>query len=192
MKLHNVINTLNTAVLSVVLLATACASPDIFKDPNMDFGSVTTVAVMPLRNLSKEQEASERVRDVFMTMLLATRGVYVLPAGEVARGLALAAIQNPFTPSKEEIIKFGAQAKVDAVITGVVREYGEVRSGSASANVISLSMQMMEVQSGKVIWSVSSTQGGIGFSERLFGGGGEPLNNVTERAVADVINKFYK
>ena len=181
------------AVLAMsLLLVTACATPDLYKDQKMDFGSISTVAVMPFANLSKDPLAAERVRDVFMTKLLATYGVYVLPPGEVARSFGVIGIVNPTAPTTEEITKIGLQMKVDAVITGVVREYGEMRSGTAAANVISLSMQMYEVQTGKVIWSASSTYGGIGFIERLFGGGGEPMNDITEKAINDILNKFYK
>jgi len=129
---------------------------------------------------------------VFMTMLLATGEIYVLPQGEVAKGIMTAGIINPTAPSKDEIIKFGAQVKADAVITAIVREYGEMRSGSASANVISLSLQMTEVQTGRVVLSLSSTKGGIGFMDRLFGGGGEPMNTITEKTIKDVINSLYK
>jgi polysaccharide biosynthesis protein PelC len=180
-------------ILSIVVISlTACASADLYKDPKMDFGSIYTVAVMPFSNLSKEQAAADRVRDVFMTMLLAHGEVYVLPQGEVARGIAMAGIMNPVAPSKEEMLKFGGLVKADAVVTGVIREYGEVRSGSASANVISLSLQMTEVQTGKVVLSMSSTEGGIGLSDRLFGGGGEPMNVVTEKTLKDAINKIFK
>jgi hypothetical protein len=103
-----------------------------------------------------------------------------------------AGIINPTAPSKDEIMKFGAQVKADAVITAVVREYGEVRTGSASANVISFSLQMTEVQTGRVVLSLSATRGGISFMDRLFGGGGEPMNTITEKTVKDVINKLYK
>ena len=65
------------------------------------------------------------------------------------------------------------RSKVDAVITGVVSEYGPVRSGSASANVVSVSVQMIEKSSGVVVWSASSTQGrNDRVVDRLFGGGG--------------------
>jgi hypothetical protein len=158
----------------------------------MDFGAIRTVAIMPFANLTRDQLAGERVRDVFMTMLLATGGVYVVPQGEVARAALTAGIINPAAPTKEEILKFAAFVKAEAVITGVVREYGEVRSGTASANVISLSLQMIEAQTGKIVWSASSTKGGIGMKERLLGGGGEPLNESTEKAVKDVINKLFK
>jgi hypothetical protein len=51
---------------------------------------------------------------------------------------------------------------------------------------------MTEVQTGKVVLSMSSTEGGIGLSDRLFGGGGEPMNVVTEKTLKDAINKIFK
>lgn len=186
-------NMLKKVILyGVLIAATACAPAEVYRDPKMDFGSIYTIAVMPLTNLSKDQLAADRVRDVFMNMLLATGEVYVLPPGEVAKGIGTTGVINPASPSSEETMKFGKQVKADAVITGVVREYGEVRSGSATANVLSMSLQMIEVQTGRVVWSVSTTKGGIGVLDRLFGGGGEPLNTVTEEALKDVINKLYK
>jgi hypothetical protein len=158
----------------------------------MDFGSIKTVAVMPFANLSKDQLAGERVRDVFSTMLMASGAVYAIPPGEVARGIATSALTNPAAPSADDVVKLAKNIKVDAVISGVIREYGDVRSGTASADVISLSLQMMEGQTGRVVWSASTTQGGIGLVDRLFGGGGRPLNDVTEKAVNDLIAKLFE
>jgi len=78
------------------------------------------------------------------------------------------------------------------VITGAVKEYGDVRSGAAMSTVIALSMQLVETQTGKVVWAASSTKGGISFTDRLFGGGGEPMNVVTEKAVDDILDKLFK
>jgi len=193
MNVRKRMHILKRLILSMVVISlTACATAETYKDPKMDFGSIYTVTVMPFTNLSKEPLAADRVRDVFMTMLLASGEVYVVPAGEVARTIALAGIPNPAAPSTEEAKKVASLVKADAIITAVVREYGEARSGSASANVISLSLQMTEAQTGKVVVSVSSTMGGIGIMDRLFGGGGEPMNTITEKAVKDVINKLYK
>ena len=78
------------------------------------------------------------------------------------------------------------------LITGTVLEYGTVRSASASANVISVSAQMMEGQTGRVVWQASATRGGIGATKRLFGGGGEPMSTVTTKAVEDLLNALCK
>jgi hypothetical protein len=158
----------------------------------MDFGSLQTVAVLPLENLSSEEFAAARVRDAFSTMLLATGAVYVLPPGEVARGLATIGRLPREGPSSEQVTKLAAALEVDAVITGVVSEYGPVRAGSASANVVSVRVQMIEKSSGVVVWSASSTRGGISVVDRLFGGGGAPMNTVTEKAVNDLLDKLFQ
>jgi hypothetical protein len=181
------------ACLVASLLLLACSrGGDYFRDPNMDFGAIRTVAVMPLANLTKDNMAGDRVRDVFSTTLMATGGVYVIPYGEVASGITSGGITNPYNPTSDEVIKFAKIVKADAVITGVIREYGEVRSGTAIAPAISLSMQLIEGQTGRIVWSASSTKGGIGITDRIFGGGGRPLNDVTEQAVNEIIVKFFE
>jgi len=187
------------SVLKIILLCfipiffTACATTsNTYRDPNMDFGAIQTIAVMPFVSLARDNVAAERARDVFINKLLSTGAVYVVPVGEVARGVGRVEIANPATPSPEEVVKLAGIIKVQAVITGVLKEYGEVRSGTTSANIISVSLQMMEVQTGKVVWSASSAKGGISIWDRLFGGGGQSMNKVTEKAVDDLINKLFK
>lgn len=180
----------------ILCFLTACSFSsssglDKYHDPNMDFAAIRTIAVMPLANLTRDKQASERVRDTFINSLMSYGEVYVIPSGEVARGLSRAGIKNPNAPSSEEIAKLAAVIKADAVITGVVREYGQVRSGSTSANVISLSLQMFETQTQKVVWTASSTKGGIRMLDRLIGGGGQPMNQVTKAAIDDIINKLF-
>lgn len=193
------IRTRSAAMISIIICITclplvSCAPKNAatYHNLNMDFGAVRTVAIMPFENLASEKSAADRVRDVFSNMLLSTGQIYAIPPGEVARGAIRAGIANPASPATEEIIKLAAITKVDAVIIGVVREYGEIRSGTASANVISFSLQMIETQSGKIIWSASSTKGGISLKDRLLGGGGKPMNDITEEAVNDIINKYFQ
>jgi len=180
-------------LFGVFLLFISCAGHQTtYIDSNMDFGSVKTVAVMPFVGLTRDPVVAERVRDVFINKLLATGAVYVIPVGEVARGTARAEIQNPTALSSDETIKLGGIIKVQAVIIGTVKEYGEVRSGTVSSNIISLSLQMIETQTGKIVWTAASTKGGISTWDRLFGGGGKPMNVVTEKAVDDLINSLLK
>jgi len=186
-------NLLKIFLGGVLFLLSACATTtNIYRDPNMDFGAIQTIAVMPFLNLTRDNIAGERVRDVFINKLLSTGAVYVLPIGEVARGIARAEIQNPVAPSQEEVVKLSGLIKAQAVVTGVVKEYGEVRSGAAGANVISVSLQMMEGTTGKVVWTASTTKGGISIWDRLLGGGGRPMNDITDKAIDDLINKLFK
>ena len=187
-------NTKKIMPLLTLLCLAACAhsTSGVFRDQNMDFAAIQSIAVMPLANQTREQTAADRVRDVFINKLLSTGAAYVLPIGEVKRGITRAGISDPTAPSPEEIVKFAGIVKADAVITGAVKEYGDVRSGTSSSTAIALSMQMLEAQTGRIVWSASSTKGGITLGDRLFGGGGEPMNVVTEKAVDDIIDKLFK
>lgn len=178
-------------VACVAVLIAGCASDDVFFEPNMDFGSLQSVAVLPLQNLSGMSEAAERVRDTLMVRLLATGALYVLPPGEVARGLSKISRIPDSGPSNDQIKQLSGILEVDAIITGVVKEYGFVRSGAASANVVSISLRMIEKSSGQIVWSASSTKGGVNWLDRLFGGGGKPMDVVTVKAVDDLLDKLF-
>ena len=187
------IKTFISALLLFAMVACASStSSTSYHDPSMDFSVLRTIAVMPFVNLTRDKQAAERVRDTFTNNLLSTGALYVIPSGEVARGISRSGIVNAAEPSSGEIGKLAAIIKVDAVITGVVREYGQLRSGASSANVISLSMQMIEVQSRKVVWTASSSKGGISMGDRLLGSGGKPMNQVTEAAIDDIINQLFE
>lgn len=185
-----------TLILPVLIISLLACGPSsrltYYHDPDMDFASVRTVAIMPFENFTNTQMAADRVRDIFANSLLATGAVYVIPKGEVGRGINRAGITNPAAPSNEEITKFVSIVKVDALITGTVNEYGTVRSGPTSANVISLNVQMIEVQTQKVVWTASATKGGISIWDRLFGSGGEPINKITKAATDDILNQLFR
>jgi hypothetical protein len=179
--------------LAIAATLSACASSGHrYQDRNMDFGAIKTVAVMPFQNLSRDNLAGDRVRDVFVSALLASEAVYVVPNGEVARALSKVGVPNATAPSADELVKLGTALKAEAIITGTVKEYGEVRSGTAVGNAISVSLQMQDTATGKVIWSGTTTKGGVSVSDRLFGGGGVPMNGLTEEAVDDLLNKLFK
>jgi hypothetical protein len=181
-------------LLLLPALLVACAAsniPENYHDPEMDFSALRTVGVMPFSNLTSNKLAAERVRNSFMTSLLATGVVYVVPAGEVARGISRLGLVNPTAPSPEDVAKIAAIIKADAVITGVLTEYGDVRSGSTTANVIAFSVQMIERETRRVVWTAATVKGGITVWDRLFGGGGRPMNEVTEAAINDILNKLF-
>ena len=189
------------AALGALLAAVAAIDPGCatggggnvtFHDPDMDFSLIRSVAVLPFENLTVSPKAEDRVREVFMTMLQATGDTYVIPPGEVARGISRSALSNPVAPTTEDVVRLAKNLEADVVITGTVLEYGEVRSATTTANVISMNVQMLEGQTGKVIWTGASTKGGIGAAKRLFGGGGEPMNDVTSAAVSDLLRRLFQ
>ena len=80
--------------LTAILLGACSHAGSRYHDRTMDFGSIKSVAVMPFWNLTKDNLAAERVRDVFTTMLLASGSIYVVPTGEVARAISRVSIAS--------------------------------------------------------------------------------------------------
>lgn len=186
-------------VLSLILVCTFPAlvsgcgpKRGIYFNEMMDFAAIQTVAVMPFQNLTDEEDAAERVRDVFMNMLLATEAVYVLPPGEVHRAITRVGMIDPATPSIEEIQRLAAILENEVVITGTLREYEILRAGPTTSNIISLSLQMIETQAGTIIWSSSCTKGGVTVMDRLFGSGGEPMNEITLECVDELLDELFQ
>lgn len=180
------------AIFVAALALAGCPRHRTYHNPDMDFGSVRTIAVLPFWNLSKDPQGGDRVRDVFVNALLSTNSVYVVPTGEVARAVTRLGIATP-TPAADDVVKLCSMLKADAVVVGVLKEYGEVRTSSATANVVALSLQMQDGSTGKVIWAGASSKGGVGWSARLLGStGGEPVNDVTEQAVDDLLEQLFK
>ena len=182
------------SVLAALLWGGSLAAKDgeaTYHDPNMDFGSIQTVAVLPFTNLTGNAKAGETVRDVFMTMLQATGTLYVVPPGEVGRGISRLSLREPTSPSSEDVKQLAQLVGAEVVIPGVVSEYGELRSGGTAANVMTFSVRMLEAQTGKVIFSGSASDGGVSVGNRLFGGGGRPMNDVTRKAVKKLLDQLF-
>ncbi|MDA8091273.1 MAG: hypothetical protein M0Z61_13785 [Nitrospiraceae bacterium] len=182
---------LSLLIAILVSLAGCGGNSGVYHDKNMDFGAIHTVAILPFGSLEGGGTAAEMVRDDFMGSLLATGAIYVIPSGEVAHGIGITGMQSPMAPSTDEVKKFCSLEKADAVITGIVKEYGQVRNGSAESDKIAVSIQMIEGQTGRIVWSADVTKGGITVMDRLFGGGAEPMNVITQKAVNDLIKKLF-
>ncbi len=179
-------------VICFLIFLTGCGgNAGVYHDKNMDFGAIHTIAVLPIQSLQGGGFSGEMVRDDLMNSLLATGALYVIPTGEVAHGIMASNMQNPATPTVQEVKAFCKAEKADAVITGVVKEFGAVREGAASGDNIAVNLQMIEGQTGRVVWAASTSLGGITFMDRLFGGGAQPMNAITQKAVNDLIKKLF-
>ena len=57
--------------------------------------------------------------------------------------------------------------------------------------MVAISVEMMEAETGRIVWTASSTYGGVTTADRVFGGGGRPMDIVTSKAVDDLLNKLF-
>ncbi|MCP3956667.1 MAG: hypothetical protein GY719_02325 [bacterium] len=176
-------------LLAVSVAALACTSglePTRFVNPRFDFAFVEKVAVLPLENLSNDQQAGVRATRLLITELLASGAVDVVEPGEVRAALERLPGRRG-NPSSEEIVQLGQRLGVQAILLGSVTQSENLRSGTVSIPVVTLDVHMLETETGAAVWATTHSQKGAGLSAKLLGTGAEPIAETTRRCVQAVV-----
>jgi TolB-like protein len=179
--------------LAIGLWLAGCGTqPAIYVHPNYDFSAVKKVAVLPLENLSQDQNAGEKVRKIVVTEVLATGVVDVIEPGQVNRVLAAQNIQSIAAMSPEELKQVGKALGAQLLLIGSVEAYDRVSLGAIQAPEVTLTLRGVDAESGTVVWSASHTQGGATLAARLFGLTGDSLSEVARKTVHDAVGTLFR
>ena len=163
---------LTAAILTLGMMVVGCGGPARFVDPEADIPFYERVGILPFETLSNDRAAGMRLTSVFFTEVLNVEFAEVVEPGQF---LAAINIVRPGTPvtnpwSTAEIARLSAEAGVQAVFMGTVREYEMTRVGRESFPLVSVEVRLVDSATGRLVWSASDTRrGGPGFP--IFGWG---------------------
>ncbi len=144
-------------------------SLESFSRENIDIGFVRAIAVLPLENNSKDEYAPERVRNITMTQVLG-RGLFdVVDKGVVDSLLHEEAIDPGKPLDRQALRRLGQRLNIQAVMLGTIDLAEEGRKGAVVYPQLSVTMRLLEVESGLVIWQASGHESGDSAWRRLFG-----------------------
>lgn len=168
-----------------LLGCTAKDSMEHFNRDNIDIGYVKTIVILPFENNSQDEYAPERVRNITTTQILAKNIFDVVDKGLVDNHLHEEAISFDKPMDKQTIRRLGQRFNVQAVLLGTIDMSGEGRKGAVVYPELSLTMRLIEVESGLIIWQASGNGSGDSAWRRLFGlpmsGSFEISLNLVER-----------
>ncbi len=170
-------------VALVALWAGGCGTPVSFIHPSFDFGYTERVAVLPFLNISNDDLADERIQSLFLMELLDADVLAVIDSRESAAALAKFRIDPNRALTTEQIIDIGEELGVQAVFTGVVEEYGLSRSDRTRGPEVTAVFEMVETETGSVVWRAQAHQTGGSFWKRLFGKTADDPYTVSRRLV---------
>lgn len=165
-------------------LAGCAASPRLFVNRQADMTLYKKVVVVPFVNLSGEAYAASRiVRALTTELTIADRFQMVDPSlllGELEKANVVpdATGQIPIEKLRDAATRLGATA----IIRGSVIEYGIHRVGNDEFPVVAFDCEMVDVQTGIVIWRISVNESGKGRLPVLGGTGERTFSRVTEDA----------
>jgi TolB-like protein len=176
-------------IVLTLFVISGCRSsiPRYHISQDIDFSFYKRVAVMPFDNLTNEKYASEIVRQVVMSELLASGLVDVVLHGDVKSIINELEIKAVSSLTADQIKVFGKSLNVEAIILGSVEEYGEVKMGSVSAPRVTISLMMADASSGSIIWSITRTKGGANFWARHFGASHKTISETVLMLVREAI-----
>lgn len=170
--------------LALPLLSGCASAPRLFVNRDADMTMYRKVAIAPFTNLSGEAFASNRVVRAFTTELIISKRLSVVDPSmyqaELERLNAQMDSQGAIDITK--LREACGKLEATAVIRGAVSEYGMRRNGTEEFPVVSFDAEMVDVQTGIVIWRISVTESGKGRLPIVGGVGERTFSRVTEHA----------
>lgn len=159
--------------LTVIILAgmllflSGCGSSSMIKSFNREeasLGHIQTVAVLPFEGGGN----APRIREFTMTQVLASGIFDVVDKGRVDNVLQQEGISGATPLDSSTIRRIGQRLKVQAFILGSVEQGMETR-GNAAFPEITMTLRLIDVETGLVLWQASGRGTGFSMADRLFG-----------------------
>ena len=176
----------------MTLISACAAAATDYVHPKYDFSLIQKVAVLPLENLTQDQQAGERVRKIVVSEILAAGVLDVVEPSQVNQALGQQQIQNISGISAKQIAELGKSLGVQAFVVGSVDTYERLNVGGGTFADVAITLRALDAATGTVIWSTSKSAGGAGFFGRLFGFGGDTLYEATQKAVHEAVVTLFR
>lgn len=173
----------------MLIFAWGCGSRNTrsFVREEVDLGYVQRVAVLPFENHSRDEFAHRRARDIAITQVLASGLFDTVDRGQVDSMLREEAIDPGVPIDPHTLRRLGQRLGVQAMVLGSVDQAGEGRAGASSHPEISLTLRLVDSQSGMVLWQASGRGSGYSLSSRLFGTAPKDSFRVTTQLLSELL-----
>ncbi len=161
------------AVLLALMLVSGCGgkAPEsaMYTREGLDLNYIDRIAVLPFENLTDNQYAARRVRDIALTEIMASGKFEVVDKGIVD------SVLQEMTLSKAESLDapllkiLGKRLRVKALLTGTINNIqGGSGRGAMRYPEISLTLHLIDTETAQVLWRSTAYRNGYSLLNRLF------------------------
>jgi len=181
-------------IFILIGLTVGCGGPRSFVHPATDIGYYKKLGVVPFQNLTSDVFAGQKLTSTFITELLLTKKFEVAEPGEFERIVAEVLQSGPGSDKQElsadQVKSIGDKTGVQGLIEGEVKDFQMTRIGTEEFPLISLSVKLIDVSSGQVVWMSSySAKGGPKFPIFSFGET-RTLGELSQKVCQKVVQEF--
>ena len=173
------------SILSAMLLLLAgCGSSSVtrsFMRENTSLAHIQTVAVLAFEGGGD----APRIREFTMTQLLASGIFDVVDKGRVDNLLAQEALAEGAPLDPATMRRLGQRLNVQGFILGSVQQVSASR-GSAVFSEITMTLRLIDSETGTLLWQASGRGSGYSLTDRLFGMAPKDSFEVTMALLRDL------
>jgi TolB-like protein len=176
-------------ILMAALAFAGCggSSATKFVHPDYNFGYLERVAVVPMENLTNDQGAGARLSRFFVTELLSTEAFDVVEPGEVAQAMASMSLVRTAELTREQAVELGAKLSAQGLFLGSIAESATARSGGSTVNFVTVTVRLVETDTGQTVWSATHTKDSKSFWATMFGTADRSMAEVTRECVHEAL-----
>jgi TolB-like protein len=181
-----------TIFMLFFLLGCARSTTESFVRPEFDLAFINKVAVLPFENPANDVVIAERCRQVTITQILSSGLFDVVDKMQVDSSLTSQAVV-PGTPIDASTLRrLGQILGVQGFIVGSLDEALVDQKGASTFLDISLTMRLIDSESGLVVWQASGRGSGYSVWDRLFGLASKDSFQVTRDLIRNLLGTMGK
>lgn len=159
---------------------------------NVDLSYINRIAVIPFDNNSHDQFAGARLRDITSTNILALGLFDVIDKSAIDSALIEEAVEDPGAIDNATMKRIAQRLGVQGFMFGSVDYAGLNRKGSVSFPEVSLTLRLVEANSGAVLWQSSGSRDGDSFGKRLFGLNPNDQYTVSSGLIKEMLETIFQ
>jgi len=176
-------------------LLLSCIPKPSFYIRNLKISPNEKIAIFPFSNLTDSPEAGEKLSNLLTIEVLRTGRIKVLDPGVVEAFLFKERIRLLDRLPTEILSKIREELDVRYVLVGTVLEFRSTRSGKYEIPYISLSVRMINTETGEIVFAASHSLSGRD-TETIFGIGRitsiEKLSKIVAEEIASALAKHIQ
>lgn len=135
-----------------------------YLNPETDFSFYSRIALLPLKNLTSEALAGEKMTEALLTELLIGGKLDVMDIGQfnavVSQVIRTNVPIHLLDLSTAHLKQAAELAKVQGIFMGTIQDYRMISIGGEQYPVITLILKFIDAPTGTVVWRYSTTVSG--------------------------------
>jgi len=178
--------------LFILNLVGCCWTSPTKKITYFNWGSnikeIKKIAVLPFQNFTNNKEISNTVREVVIAEILSMGIFDVVDPALTDQVVFEEGVGKKLRLDKATIKRIGERLGVQAILIGSVTYLKQEREGSYTYPVVGISLRLVDVKTGQIIWECKAMKSGYSLWGKLFGL--EPKSTL--EIIFDLVNNMLK